>query len=296
MLDVSHIPREGTADIQEFTLASTASDVQWATWKKPRGVSMTHVLCIGGGGGGGAGYGAGANSSRNAGNGGGSSAQTSVLIASHLLPDALYVLVGAGGAGSASGAGSSGILSYVSICPNTTANNVLAVSGTAVPTGGGVGTGVSSGAAGVGGTVATIGNMPLAAMGIYKPLAGQSGSNSTLSLPVTGSCCMAGTLGGSVFSTDVAGVGITAVANTLVSANRPSASPARVNGSGGYNLRNVGGFFFAYPGMGGGGANSAAGGSGGNGIHGSGGGGGGAGTTGGRGGDGGSGIVIITSW
>ena len=296
MLDFSHVPREGTADIQEFTTSSTATTAQWSTWRKPRGVTMTHILCIGGGAGGGSGFGAGANSVRHGGNGGGSSAQTAILVPSHLLPDILYVLVGAGGAGASSGAGSSGILSYVSLYPNTTVNNVLAVSGSVGPTGGGAGTNLSTGIGGTGGTIAIIDNMPLAAIGTYKSVAGQTAASGNAVFPSSGCCCMAGTAGGSASTIESNGTFITAIANTMVSANRPSSAAVRSNGSSGYNLRNMGGFFFAYPGMGAGSSNSVSGGSGGNGIHGSGGGGGGAGLVGGRGGNGGSGIVIFTSW
>ena len=69
MIDFSHIPNGTTADIQEFT----ASASSWQTWRKPRGVSLINILCIGGGGGGGGGFVTSANASRGGGGGGASS-------------------------------------------------------------------------------------------------------------------------------------------------------------------------------------------------------------------------------
>lgn len=92
MLDLQHIPvSTGASDVQIFTNPSTVTNVQWCTWKKPRGKSMMHILCIGGGGGGGGGF---TRTAGNAGGGGGSgggSAQTRVTLPLFYVPDILYV-------------------------------------------------------------------------------------------------------------------------------------------------------------------------------------------------------------
>lgn len=296
-------------DVQEFIRPSTVTNTQWLTWRRPRGAKMLHIFCVGGGGGGGGGFTGAAAAARGGGGGGGGSGQSSLLIPAHLLPDVLYVQVGAGGQGVGSGGGTagSGVLSVVSIDPRAqVALNTVIRSGNAAGLGGGTGTGAAAGAAGTAGTILTLANAPLMQMGTYSLIAGQAGTaggaqtgaaGAAQTLPVTGVQVMGGVGGGGVTAADQAGGSITAVTNTLISQARPiNAAAGSNNGSGAFNLRGIGGLFFAYPGMGGGASNAGVGGLGGNGIHGSGGGGGGGGTTGGRGGDGGSGIVIITAW
>lgn len=98
MLDFSHIPTRGSADIQTFIGYQRTITGGSQQWVKPRGISMVHILCLGQGGNG-ASATAGATSAGGA--GGGSGAQSSLLIPARMLPDILYVSGGAGGAGTA---------------------------------------------------------------------------------------------------------------------------------------------------------------------------------------------------
>lgn len=288
-------PQAGSGDVQVFNQPSTVTAVQLHTWQKPRGCSLVYILCIGGGGGGGGGTSGTAGTSRNSGGGGGSSSTTRILIPAYLLPDRLYIQVGAGGAGGAAdGNGSAGILSYVTIHPaaTITATNVIAVSGNAAATGG-----TAGGAAGAAGTIATIANMPLAGMGRFQFIAGQigrtgGGASNPAVFPTTGVITMGGPSGANSGGTDQPGPGITAITDSLLSEMRPVASTAASPDASGGIIANT---FFSYCGLGGGTLNASTGGTGGNAAYGSGGGGGGAGTTGGRGGDGGNGVVIIIS-
>jgi len=306
MLDTFDLPTPyGDADIQIFNYPSTVTNTQWHTWIKPRGKAMMNIICIGGGGGGGGGFTAAAAAARGGGGSGGSSAVTRVTIPLHLVPDKLFVQVGQGGKGVGSGGGTagSGVLSYVAIAPNTTASNVIAVSGNAATVGGGTGTGAAVGAAGTAGTIATIANCPLAGLGHFDFIAGQigvaggavAGGNGTAqTIPVTSVITTGGTGGGGTTSADFAGGAWTAITSSWLSEQRPATPAAGSNnGSGGFPIWKP---LFFFGGTGGSASNAGVGGNGGNGSYGSGGGGGGGGTTGGRGGDGGSGIVIITCW
>lgn len=314
MLDLYHIPGR-KIDRQIFTIPSTVTNLQWHTWIKPRGFSMMYVLCVGGGGGGGGGFTRAAAAAGGGGGGGAGASVSTFACALDLIPDRLFVQVGAGGGGVGSGGGTagSGMLSQVAIAPdNSTVLNILVQSGGAtLPGGGGTGTGAAVGAAGVVPTVATIAVMPLATIGVYNFIVGQvgtaggaiaGGAGTAQTFATTGVLCMGATGGGGTTSADFAGGAITAVAGSLISDWRPqNAAAGTFDGSGGFNLGiNAGigptGPFFSYPGLGGGSSNAGAGGQGGNGAYGSGGGGGGSGTTGGTGGRGGDGIVIITCW
>ena len=141
MIDYFHLGHSdvGNADVKIFTTPSTVTNVQWNTWIKPKGKSMMNIICIGGGGGGGGGFTRAGGAAGGGGGGGGSSAVTRLTIPLFLVPDVLYVQVGAGGQGVGSGGGTagSGVLSYVSIYPNTAPINTLAVSGNAAAAGGG---------------------------------------------------------------------------------------------------------------------------------------------------------------
>lgn len=310
MLDLFNIPSEtgqntGLANVQIFNTPSTVTNVQWNQWIKPRGKSMMNIICIGGGGAGGGGFTRAAAAAGGGGGSGGSSAVTRVTIPLVFVPDTLFVQVGAGGQGVLSGGGTagSGVLSYVSIAPNTTASNIIAISGAAGAVGGGTGTGAAVGAAGTAGTIAVIGSMPLAGLGHFDVIAGQigvaggavAGANGTAqSIPTTSVITTGGTGGAGTTSADFAGGLWTAISNSWLSEQRPATPSAGSNaGSGGFAIWKP---LFFFGGTGGSASNAGVGGAGGNGSYGSGGGGGGAGTTGGRGGDGGSGIVIITCW
>lgn len=299
-----HLIDQGGTDVQTFTVPSTVTNTQWHMWTKPRGKAMMSILCIGGGGGGGGGFSAAAAAARGGGGGGGSSAVTRVDLPLWAVPDNLYVQVGAGGQGVGSGGGTagSGILSYVAIGPNTTASNVIAVSGAAGAVGGGTGTGAAVGAAGTAGTIGVIGAMPLSGWGIMLAIAGQLGTaggavagavGTAIAIPVTGVCTMGGTGGAGTTAADFAGGLITAITSSYISEMRPQNATAGSVGGGNTQLWKP---FWSYSGMGGGSSNAGVGGAGGAGAIGSGGGGGGGGTTGGRGGNGGNGIVVITCW
>lgn len=306
MLDTFNFPSQyGAADVQIFNMPSTVTNLQWDTWLKPRGKSMMNIICIGGGGGGGGGFTGAAAAARGGGGSGGSSAVTRVTMPLHLVPDRLFVQVGAGGQGVGSGGGTagSGVLSYVAVAPNTTAANIIAISGAAGAVGGGTGTGAAVGAAGTAGTIGVIGSMPLAGLGHFNMIAGQigvaggavAGANGTAqTIPVTSVITTGGSGGAGTTSADFAGGAWTAISNSLLSEQRPATpTSGSVNGSGGVAIWQP---LFFFGGTGGSASNTGIGGAGGNGSYGSGGGGGGGGTTGGRGGNGGSGIVIITCW
>lgn len=288
--------------IQVFTRPCTVTNTQWQTWNRPRGAIWLHIICIGGGGGGGGGFTAAAAAARGGGGGGGGAGVTRVTVPCILLPETLYVQVGAGGQGVGSGGGTagSGVLSYVAIAPNTTASNVVAISGAAGSVGGGTGTGAAAGATGAGSTVAVIGSMPLAGLGLFAVIAGQTSAGGgaqtgavggAIAIPVTSALCMGGSGGAGVTAADFAGGLFTAIADSYLSEQRPATPAAGSNnGSGGVQFWDP---FFSFSGGGGSASNAGVGGAGGNGAFGSGGGGGGGGTTGGRGGDGGGGIVIM---
>ncbi len=292
MLDLSHLATSTRCDVQIFSGTETASNTQWKTWTRPRGTSMLYAFCLGSGAPGGAGF----TGSGGGGGGGGSSAQTRILIPSILLPETLYLQVG-----SASG---SPTLSYIAVAPNTTATNVVVVSGAAVPTAGGAGTGAAVGSAGTAGTVATTAAMPLGGLGLFSFIAGQNGTaggaitggvGGAQTIPVTSIMTMGGTGGGGQAGTGFNGGLITSIAGSLLSEQRPQvALVATPDGSGGMNYKSP---FFSFPGMGGASTNSGVGGVGGNGSWGSGGGGGGASAgTGSNGGAGGPGVIVMISW
>ncbi len=304
--DLFHLPPEFRGDVQIFTRPCTVTDIQWETWRKPRGVSMTHIICIGGGGGGGGGFTRSVGNAGGGGGGGGSSGIVTVTIPTFLLPEILSVQVGAGGAGVLSGGGTapSGVLSFVAVAPNATATNVIARSGAVAATGGATGLTGGVGVQGVASTLALIATMPRAGLGQYTMIAGHDGTGggahtgangTTMTIPATSVCCMGGTGGGGAQSGDFTGGPITAIAGSYLSEQRPIPSAAGTTGAGSGGPQ-VWEPFFSFGGMGGSSSNAAAGCAGGNGAYGAGGGGGGAGTTGGRGGDGGSGIVMIISW
>lgn len=305
MLDLLHLPAATQADVQVFTTPSVTSNINWLTWHKPRGKSMVHMLTIGGGGGGGGGF-TRASGNGGGGGGGGSSGAGRLTVPSFFLPDELFVQVGAGGLGVSSGGGvaGSGVLSAVTVAPdNSTASNILCLSGSAGATGGGTGTIAAAGAAGTASSIATIGSMALAGSGQFAFIAGQAGiigaavgntAGGAQTIPVTSCLCTGGGSGAGTINADAAGGGFTAIAASWLSEQRPATPTAgSVDGSGGVQLWKP---FFSFGGCGGSSSNAGVGGNGGNGAYGAGGGGGGSGTTGGKGGDGGTGIVIIVSW
>lgn len=229
------------------------------------------------------------------GGGGGSGAHSVVIVPAFLIPDVLFIRVGAGGAGGTPGnpgtTGGSGILSHVSIHPGVTPSNILAVSGEAGPTGGVGGTNLAEGAGGAAGTVALITSMPLASRGVFSMFAGQAGKSGFTAgtIPTDGAVAMGG--GG------VPGnfAQITAISESWLSQQRHDHSGTKfIPGPGGTPIWKP---FHSFPGMAGAYHDGASGPvpNGGNGVNGSGGGGGGAGAgaNAGNGGYGGGGVVMI---
>lgn len=289
---------------------------KFQTWQKPNNCTFVQFFILGGGGGGGAGQNAGTGTSRRGGGGGGSSSIVTTLFLATTLPDTLYISVGAGGAASTvNNNGGSGVLSYVTLVPDSayTASNVVMQSGSAVAAGGLAGT--AGGTGGNGGTVWSATGSILIEFGMFNYWVGQTGAqgnNTAASVPLllsgitTGGAAGAGQNG----STAQNGGNIVGFGNipTMSGGSAGSSSLATTEGgigSGeykGYTPTNINystNQLVFMGGAGGGSSNNGSGGAGGNAAFGCGGGGGGAGVTGsvnGLGGRGGDGIVIITSW
>lgn len=162
-----------------YSSSSFGSTNQWQIWNKPQNCAFVHFTVIGGGGGGGAGLNGAGGTARTGGAGGGSSSITMGFFPCSVLPDRLYLKVGLGGSGSTTsgGQGNDGELSYISVEPNITSNNILLQSGD-VTAKGGVGggpTGVKNG--GAGGTVFT--PKMLTYLGLIESVFGQSGASAS---------------------------------------------------------------------------------------------------------------------
>lgn len=302
MLDLNYIPGVGqigqcTQDvfIGTYKIGSQTPDV----WFKPRGKTMCHIVCIGGGGGGGAGFSGTAGTNAGGGGGGGSGAQCIVTMPLYLLPDVLYVHAGGGGPGgpSSGNGGTGGQYSVIKVNPSTSLGStddyiVLANQG------GGGASGAATGAAsgGSAGTVTAISRTLFLLGGLVATnisLAGQAGAaggtatanspGSSITLPTTGLVVSGGGGGGA----NGAGGSITGAGAipTITGTNTP--------GNAGHRWPNLANRLFFNTGGSGAGSD---GGRGGDGGYGSGGGGGSAGTVGGAGGNGGPGIIVITCW
>lgn len=258
----------------------------YLTWDKPAGANMITIIMAGAGGGGGNGHSAASGTARGGGGGGGSGELARITVPAWMLPDRLYVFVGAGGVGA-------GTASRVSVIPSTAAaNTILTANG-----GGAGGNGLvgAAGAAGAAGTVSTSANAILSAWGIPVFTAGQAGTiggvhtgaTPAALTPYSVSFLSGGSGGGGVTATPFAGAAINAVAPwPLIPggvADGGVGSPGRVLWSP----------TLFTGGTGGGSSNTGPGGPGGQGGPGCGGGGGGGGTTGGAGGRGGNGFVWI---
>ena len=318
--DFGFLPSQFKSDVQMF-FANTNATTQWQQWIKPRGVTMVHMLCIGGGSGGGGGQSAVANKG---GGGGGAGANiTSLIIPSIFLPNTLKIFVGSGGAGGAAGNnGSAGLASYVSL--GTGVTNGITIPNVLVYANGSIqgGTSANPGLAGVGTggtTVAQLG--PIGKLGFFTNTgiagtagylnagAGGGGGGSNVS-PTAGNITAVwnvsphgGGTGGGGGTNSTQGNGGSIVLQAAVDfeggsfattiAGGIGAAGGGAPGNAGYKSLKP---FLNTGGTGGGSSSVGIGGAGGPGGYGSGGGGVGAGTTGGRGGNGGDGIVIITSW
>lgn len=306
MLDLGHFPPSQSCDVKIFNNPTPVTNLGWTTYSRPRGKTMLAGIVIGGGGGGGGGFTGIATSARGGGGGGGSSAVTRFVVPLYLLPEIMYVQVGAGGQGVGSGGGTagSGVLSYLSVYPSTDINNIIAGSGNAAATGGGTGTGAAVGAAGAAGSVIALANQVFCGLGVPEMISGQvgvaggavAGANGGNTLFAASSVLTMGGAGGAgTTSADFSGGVCSATGAAALINEAKAAQPAAGSnpGSSGSLLWHP---FYSFAGYGGSASNASAGGAGGNGAYGSGGGGGGGGTTGGRGGDGGGGIVILIAW
>jgi len=316
MLDFQHLPQgRGKTDIFYSLGSSIGQGVQ--IWNKPRNATMLMFVAIAGGGGGGAGF---TRAAGTAGGGGGSGACSGVarfIVPAQLLPDYLYLQVGAGGKGGvpgvSSGAGATGTNSFVSLSPPTNAGslpalpNIIISSGVNAPGGGGGG---AVGAAGTAGTVPSIavvntshlfGNW-LATVGLVGLAGGaHTGAAGVAVTAWAANICSPGASGGGIATTtNFAGGAVSSTARLFIPGkadfNTQIVAAGVANGGNGNAgwqslapLLNSGG-------SGGGTSDTGQGGHGGAGGYGCGGGGGGAGATGGNGGNGGSGLIIITSW
>jgi len=280
----------------------------WQIWNKPPNCNLINFFLLGGGAGGQGGN-INAASTRNGGAGGGSSSVTYVTFPAFAVPDNLYILVGSGGNGGASGGvrGDAGTLSYVCTIPDTSSVfNILMRSGSAVA---GATTTTTAGAA------ITAADILLAEAAFVSSYAGQTGgaggvsSGAATSVTPTGIMVTAGAGGAGCSSVGTLGtsagiVGILDFPTISGGTNTASAGATANPGNHGFSTRkNFIGPNFKYPmfftgGAGGGAASNATGvgGRGGDGQYGCGGGGGGAGgnSTAGVGGRGGDGLVIIT--
>lgn len=314
-LDLFNLPPTTSANVQVFTgPVSTVTNVQWFTWTKPRGVSMIEFIGIGSGSGGGGAFSNIAGSTRGGSGGGASGGMARVLIPAIFIPDVVYLQIGAGGVGGIPTAtnvvpalandGTAGVITYVSVAPNTAAGNVILRSSNAAPTRGQCGSGTAAGSNGAGGTIATIANMPIAALGVYFMIAGQDGAigapetganGFSVALPTTGIRAGGGAGGAGVTATDFAGGIITPIASTYLG-QQCAAAPAAGAGGDGSGGPMIWQPLFGFGGCGGSSSNTGTGGNGGNGGYGAGGGGAGSGVTGGYGGAGGSGLIAITCW
>ena len=281
---------------------------KFQTWQKPPNCTFVQIFMLGGGGGGGAGNTGAAGTSRRGGAGGGSSGTVTTLFLATTLPDTLYIRVGSGGDGGTGTAnGGAGVISYVTLFPDTafTASNVVMQSGSA-GAGGGL-SGFNGGTAGTAGTVwSTTGSIIIdLGMSIYwVGQAGALGNTSATPAPLVLSGITTGGGAGAGTNASTAQNGGNVVGFGFI----PTMSGGTAgggDGSGEYksytptNINYTTNQLVFMGGAGGGSSNNAAGGAGGNAAYGSGGGGGGAGVTAsvaGAGGHGGDGIVIITSW
>ena len=288
----------------------------WQTWIKPPNIKFIHILVVGGGGGGGGGASQTLNISTGGGGGGGSAFSQGYFPA-FLIPDLLYIQVGPGGPGGASiSAGSAGSLSYVSVQPNTTAQNVILASGAVVAGGGGAGGGSIAGSAGAAGTIFTQATRPASYLGITSFLtgvigqAGGVGGSPLANLSYTQPFGMGGaggagnTVGGSQDTTGNITTGVGSATQYPTISGGTSGGVGTRGGSGYSSILPSSNFslsipFFNTAGAAGGNSSSGAGGAGGDGAYGCGGGGGGSSNNsggGGKGGNGGGGIVIITCY
>jgi hypothetical protein len=279
---------DARAEVFIFNTSSGAGIHLFHHFIRPRGKAHISILAIGSGGNGAAGHTRVSTADGGGGGGGGSGAITRLILPVRLLPESLFIKVGAGGG--------SGGNSIVLAAPDTninTENRICIASG-----GGnaGAGSGTAGGTAGSAGSVTTAANNgPWSSLGQFLSIAGQAGgaggahtgANGTTvtfggtDIPITGGGGGAGSTGTDFVGGQIVGAG---------------GVPSILVGSGFWNFMASTRPFQMTGGAGGNSDDDAIGFSGGDGGIGSGGGGGGAGATGGTGGKGGDGLVVIVCW
>ena len=329
----TYIAESTVSSINAYGDLDTATDFTWHEWKKPRNVSMVSIWALGGGGGGGAGCNNSIATTNSGGGGGGASGGfTIAILPAFMVSDVLYVQPGQGGmggliSGTTSFPGANGGISYVSIGPYPVGkpgdmldnNNLFLMSSSLSYNGGGAGTPLAAGIAGILPPVSTATNQIISAYSgwiwQYAGLTGYAGgygaagvavANVLTSINVSGGAGGGGSSLGTQPPSASAGGAVTLGIGRFTPTNLVGgiasagangiATAAALSGSSGFTFFNP---FMSCGGAGGGSAFQSAfpiGGSGGNGGIGSGGGGGGAGNPAGTGGNGGSGMIVITSW
>jgi hypothetical protein len=269
MFNLGHIPTGRDVEVFEYYYdPSTSQNFGWYALSLPVNKTMVSMYCMGGGGGGGLAY-SGATAG-GGGGGGGGAGSSSLLVPRILLPDTVFIKVGAGGVTLSTGPGSNTTVSWI---PNpTTARDsfCLGIGGSV----GGSGTFSAGGAGGVGGSVSNpLSHAALASVGIYSSWAGaDGGAGNTVASGaasyVTLQSCNGGTGGGGANVTTFSAGGAIAAQSVypIVSATTSKAQ----FGTDGYTLRKP---FYSVGGTGGAGSHDTAGGNGGKGGIGSGGGG-----------------------
>ena len=298
MIDLFNIPNS-----QDNTSIFYANGSAWQTWRKPRKCNYVFMMAIGGGAGGAGGL---QNNAANMAVGGPAGAITRALFNSSNLPDILYIQVGLGGRGGIpNNSGAAGNRSFISIAPNTTAQNVVMGSGTAGAVGGPAGAGAS--VLGETAFTSTVGNFItlstfISTIGNPTPVYTSSIIDIT---PLTSQITCPGAGGGGVSATipsitvfNGSSINATSLSPRISGGTSFTGSTAATNGADGYTSWKP---FFSTGGAGGGCSYSGTSGNGGKGGIGSGGGAGGvsftnAGGVAGSGGDGGDGLVIIVSF
>jgi hypothetical protein len=316
MLDLFHIPSNTDSTKIFYAQGATA----WQTWEKPRNAKFIQIFCLGGGASGGSGV-RGTNGSTRAGAGGGGSGGIArALYPAFLLPDTLYIQVGAGGAfiqGTATGTtGNAGGISYVSMSPTTTAISVIAQSSTATSLGGASTAAATTNAGGAAATIWTTTSAPFTSLGVLNLVAGVAGGISTnantgviVNVQALGTNIVTGGGGGGGNNQSTAGsfsatAGASVLSASVILVNTvPGGLTGSLIGTGNPGGNGYGSLspLCGTGGAGGSGqaSGSFSGGNGGNAAYGCGGGGGGAATIttgiGGSGGKGGDGLVIITT-
>lgn len=291
------LPRNGITNWSVFyAQQNTTTTNGWLSWMKPAGCSWIYFFVVSGGGGGGRV----ANAAQTIGaGGGGSGAVSRILIPATFVPDILFVRPGVGGIGSttAGGNGGAATVSYISIAPNTTAQNLIS----SFPAGSG---GQALGNGGTASNAAAPANGIWSNIGLFTSIGGQTGGAGAAAANTNGSDVTFGASGLPFTSGAGGGNGTGSGGNIVGAGLMPNISGGTSTNPGGDGFRLGQTFapgFKLFPllfsgGAGGGGSNLLTAGAGGRGSWGGGGGGGGAASgagTSGNGGNGGDALMLI---